>query len=198
VPLPLGFWVFSPGAPEVFLRERYVRSVTHCRVLLGVKVISFLPAARELEYSEECWASLHLRRQVFWCYSLNSNLQLSSHQWGIWYFCFLVEKQRFFLGWHSGNLWASLCLREAGFLVPTVLQIATQWNSWVPTLWQGSRSSPMWQLGSKLWSTMGREASWCQQNSKAWSLGFTCMYGSGLMALSSKLRMPMGQQKQQN
>jgi hypothetical protein len=38
------------------------------------------------------------------------------------------------------------------------------------------------------------EASLRQQNSKAWSLGFTCMCGSRLLALSSKLRVSMGQQ----
>jgi hypothetical protein len=39
-----------------------------------------------------------------------------------------------------------------------------------------------------------REASWRKQNSQAWSLGFTCMCGSELLALSSKLRVPVGQQ----
>jgi hypothetical protein len=38
---------------------------------------------------------------------------------------------------------------------------------------------------------VGREASWCQQNSKAGNLGFTCLCGSSLLALSSKLRVPM-------
>jgi hypothetical protein len=33
---------------------------------------------------------------------------------------------------------------------------------------------------------MGREASWHQQNNKVWSLGYTCVYGSWLLALSSK------------
>jgi hypothetical protein len=40
------------------------------------------------------------------------------------------------------------------------------------------------------------EASWHQQNSKALSLVFTCLCGSGLLALSSKLRVPMRQQSQ--
>jgi hypothetical protein len=39
-----------------------------------------------------------------------------------------------------------------------------------------------------------REASWHHQNSKVWNLGFTCMCGGGLLAWSSKLRVPMGQQ----
>jgi hypothetical protein len=34
--------------------------------------------------------------------------------------------------------------------------------------------------------SMGREASWHQQNNKVWSLGYTCVYGSWLLALSSK------------
>jgi hypothetical protein len=35
--------------------------------------------------------------------------------------------------------------------------------------------------------SVGREVSWSQQKIKAWSLGFTCMCGVGLLAMSSKL-----------
>jgi hypothetical protein len=39
-----------------------------------------------------------------------------------------------------------------------------------------------------------REASWHQQNNKAWNLVFTYICGNRLLALSSKLRVPLGQQ----
>jgi hypothetical protein len=39
---------------------------------------------------------------------------------------------------------------------------------------------------------VGREASWHQQNSKAWSLEFTWVCGGRLLALGNKLRLPMG------
>jgi hypothetical protein len=40
----------------------------------------------------------------------------------------------------------------------------------------------------------GAEDSWCQQISKALSLGFTWVCGGKLLALCSKLRVPVGQQ----
>jgi hypothetical protein len=40
--------------------------------------------------------------------------------------------------------------------------------------------------------SVGKEASWHQQNSKVWSLGFTSICGSRLLALSSKLWVPIG------
>jgi hypothetical protein len=45
----LGFWVFSPGVPAVFLREGYARYVIPCRVLAVVQMTSFLPSVRELD-----------------------------------------------------------------------------------------------------------------------------------------------------
>jgi hypothetical protein len=45
--------------------------------------------------------------------------------------------------------------------------------------------------------SVGREASCLHQNIKVWSLGFTCTCGSGLLVLSSKLKVPVGQQSQQ-
>jgi hypothetical protein len=41
----------------------------------------------------------------------------------------------------------------------------------------------------------GREASWCLQHSKVCGLGFTCLCGGGPLALNSKLRVPVGQQR---
>jgi hypothetical protein len=40
------------------------------------------------------WASVHLGRQVFWCYLLSSKLQLSYPQWGICHFWSLTEKHQ--------------------------------------------------------------------------------------------------------
>jgi hypothetical protein len=45
--------------------------------------------------------------------------------------------------------------------------------------------------------SMGMEASWQQQISKVWSLGFTWVCGGMLLALCSKLSVPIGQQGQQ-
>jgi hypothetical protein len=41
----------------------------------------------------------------------------------------------------------------------------------------------------------GREASLRQQNSKAWSLGFTCVCGSRLLALSKQVECALGAAK---
>jgi hypothetical protein len=46
--------------------------------------------------------------------------------------------------------------------------------------------------------SVGKETSWCQQNSKVWSLGFICVCGHGLLALSNKLRVPVWQQSCQS
>jgi hypothetical protein len=43
---------------------------------------------------------------------------------------------------------------------------------------------------------MGREASWCQQIRKAWSLKVTWVCGVRFLTLRSKLKIPMGQQDQ--
>jgi hypothetical protein len=52
MPVLLGFCVFffSPGAPTVFLRERYAGYVTPCSVLVVVPITSFLPSVRGLEF----------------------------------------------------------------------------------------------------------------------------------------------------
>jgi hypothetical protein len=71
----LGF--FSPGAPEVFLREGYAGYVTPCKVLIVVLITSFLPSLRGLEFSlfdgdaetllshsGEHWVSVHCGGQA--------------------------------------------------------------------------------------------------------------------------------------
>jgi hypothetical protein len=40
--------------------------------------------------------------------------------------------------------------------------------------------------------SVGKETSWHHQKNKVWDLGFTCLCGDGLLALSSKLKMLVG------
>jgi hypothetical protein len=46
----LGFWVFSPGIPAVFLREEYAGNITPCRVLVVEQITSFPPSMIELGF----------------------------------------------------------------------------------------------------------------------------------------------------
>jgi hypothetical protein len=95
---------------------------------------------------------------------------------------------------HSEKHWTFSFFRNSGLLAPTRWQIATLWRTWVPVL---DRAMEAVLLKALVVITghpcsMRRKASWCQQNSKAWSLGFTCKCGSRLLALSSKWRVPGG------
>jgi hypothetical protein len=98
---------------------------------------------------------------------------------------------------YRGKNWVLLCLREAGLLAPKEWQITTQWRSWVPILLWGRGGSPTEQehlvISTGPLCSVGREASWHQQNIQVWILGFTYVCGSGLLALSNKLRVPVGQ-----
>jgi hypothetical protein len=87
---------------------------------------------------------------------------------------------------HSGKHGAFLCLRETGLVAPTAWQITFSGRAGLPLFdgamvcvcvcvcvalpWEGSvvSTGPL--------CSVQREASWHQQNSKAWNLGFTvCM-----------------------
>jgi hypothetical protein len=100
---------------------------------------------------------------------------------------------------HSGKFWAFLSLGKLVSWHPQNGRLPLTGGAGFP-LFNGSVRALLQEdlvvSAGPLCST-GREASWHQQNSKVWSLGFTCIYGSGLLALCGKLRMPMGQQSQQ-
>jgi hypothetical protein len=87
-----------------------------------------------------------------------------------------------------------LCLREADVLASTDWQNTTQWKNWFLLFDKaiGSLSLKEFVVSTGPLCSVEREASWCQQNSKVWSLLFTCVCDSGLLVLSRKLWVPMG------
>jgi hypothetical protein len=97
---------------------------------------------------------------------------------------------------HSGKHWAFLCLRDIGLLLPQSDRLQLSRGAGF-LMFDGAAEALPWEglvVSTGPPCTMGREVSWHQKNSKPWSLGFTSFCGSLLLALSSKLRVPVGQQ----
>jgi hypothetical protein len=69
-------------------------------------------------------------------------------------------------------------------------------ESGILVLWQGSEGSLAVRDSGECWASVlcGEESLLVPKNSKAWSLMFTWVCGGRPLALSSKLRVPIGQQ----
>jgi hypothetical protein len=129
---------------------------------------------------------VHLARQAACCCLLSTSFPpltgesdiflLYNREAGVlsWSGPFALGKQVF---WHPQNDILPLS-GEAGFLLFDGVAEILPWEGLVVNA--GPQCS------------VGREASWHQQNRKAYSLSFTCLCGGRLLALSSKLRCLWG------
>jgi hypothetical protein len=95
------------------------------------------------------------------------------------------------MGRSGGEFWAFYTLRKHVFWHPQCVRLLLSGGTGF-TLFDMAAGPLSWF--GVVWSSVGRKASWCQQNSKAWSLWFNSMCDSELQSLSSKLQVPMKQQ----
>jgi hypothetical protein len=140
-------------------------------------------ALQLVRHSGECWASVHLGRQAFWCYSLSSKLQLSSLQGRIWCLCSLMEKWKLSCGqaqWEVLGIFFALGKQFSSH--PQNGRLPLSGGAEFSLFDRAVGGSPMGGLDVNAGPlcSVEREASWCQQNSKVWSLRFTCMCGGRL------------------
>jgi hypothetical protein len=107
-----------------------------------------------------------------------------------------MEKQGLSHGWAQWEVLGLFVPREADLLSPKEWQITTHWRTRFLFFDRAVGALP-WDglvVSTGPPCSVRKEASWHQQKSKTWSLEFTCLCGSRVLALSSKLRVPVGQQ----